>query len=186
MLKVFAVCFAPRVNASVLGFPFFILLALARRLAACSEGVSIVLNCGHILFAKCWISLVNVLVNPRKILRDFSVWSHSFAEACQRTEGLESLSRQIWEITPQSMALHIEAHPQNLGQQIFFILDAEIDECQYKGSGSQKWECHQHPFANAQPSYYPHSLQPWSIWRRGALSCPRNWILLAMADLTSW
>jgi len=73
MLKVFAVFFAPRVDTFVEGFPFFILVASARRLVADSEGVSTVLNRGHILFAKCQISLVNALVNPRKTSRVFFV-----------------------------------------------------------------------------------------------------------------
>ena len=48
----------------------------------------------------------------------------------------------------------------------------------------KKRECHQHPFANDRPSCCPHPPQPRSIRRREALSCPRNWILLAMVGLT--
>ena len=73
MLKVFAIRFAPRVDVFVGGFPFFILAASARRSVADSKGVLVVSNCGHILFVKYQISLVNVAVNPRKTARDFSV-----------------------------------------------------------------------------------------------------------------
>ena len=73
MLKALATHFAPRVGALVSRFPFLIIVASARRLAADSDGVSIVSNFGHIVFAKYRICLVNPAVNPRKISRLFSV-----------------------------------------------------------------------------------------------------------------
>jgi hypothetical protein len=68
---------------------------------------------------------------------------------------------------------------QRIDRSIVFQSFAKIDE--WRHGDSQKRECPQHPFANGRPTCCPHPLRPWSIWRRAALSCPRNWILFAMA-----